>query len=67
MLELLAELNRDEGHTIVMVTHDPNAAAVAQRVVFLRDGRIESEGSPRALLDRLRSPGSRWLAAGDAS
>ena len=54
VLELLAELNRDEGHTIVMVTHDPDAAAVAGRVVFMRDGRIESDGLGRGLLDRLR-------------
>ncbi len=54
VLELLAELNRDEGHTIVMVTHDPNAAAVAQRVVFMRDGRIESDGLAKGLLERLR-------------
>jgi putative ABC transport system ATP-binding protein len=33
----------DEGQTAVMVTHDPGAAAMADRVVFLRDGRIASE------------------------
>jgi putative ABC transport system ATP-binding protein len=55
VLELLSDLNRDEGHTIVMVTHDPNAAAVAQRVVFMRDGRIESDGLAKGLLDRLRA------------
>ena len=43
VLELLAELNRAEGHTIVIVTHDPAAAAIAGRVVFLRDGRIAGE------------------------
>jgi putative ABC transport system ATP-binding protein len=43
VLELLAELNRTEGHTIVMVTHDPGAAAIASRVVFLRDGRRAGE------------------------
>ena len=48
VLELLGELNRDEGHTIVIVTHDPDAAAIAERVVFLRDGRIAERGSPRA-------------------
>jgi putative ABC transport system ATP-binding protein len=49
VLELLAELNRAEGHTIVMVTHDPAAAAIATRVVFLRDGRLagEVEGGSR--------------------
>jgi putative ABC transport system ATP-binding protein len=43
VLELLAELNRDEGHTIVLVTHDPSAAATAGRVLFLRDGRVAGE------------------------
>jgi putative ABC transport system ATP-binding protein len=43
VLRLLRELNETEGHTIVMVTHDPAAAATADRVVFLRDGRIAGE------------------------
>jgi len=43
VLRLLRELNLQEGHTIVMVTHDPSAAAMADRVVFLRDGRIAGE------------------------
>jgi putative ABC transport system ATP-binding protein len=33
----------DLGQTIVMVTHDPNAASYADRVVFLADGRIVGE------------------------
>ena len=40
VLELLQELNRQERHTIVMVTHDPGAAATAGMVVFLRDGKV---------------------------
>ena len=43
ILALLGELNRAEGHTIVMVTHDPAAAATAGRVVFLRDGLVAGE------------------------
>ncbi len=43
VLRLLRELNETEGRTIVMVTHDPAAAATADRVVFLRDGRIAGE------------------------
>jgi putative ABC transport system ATP-binding protein len=43
ILRLLRELSRAEGRTIVMVTHDPSAAAVADRVVFLRDGRVAGE------------------------
>ena len=55
ILTLLAELNRAEGHTIVMVTHDPAAAATAGRVVFLRDGRVSGEvegGSAQRVADR---------------
>jgi putative ABC transport system ATP-binding protein len=33
----------DDGQTVVMVTHDPTAAALADRVVFLRDGGIVGE------------------------
>jgi putative ABC transport system ATP-binding protein len=54
VLELLSELNRSEGHTIVIVTHDPGAAAIASRVVFLRDGRIAGEvegGSTQRVID----------------
>jgi putative ABC transport system ATP-binding protein len=43
ILQLLRRLSRTEGRTIVMVTHDPSAAAVADRVVFLRDGRVAGE------------------------
>jgi putative ABC transport system ATP-binding protein len=46
--------------TIVMVTHDPNAAAYADRVVFLADGRIaaEVEGpTADAILDQMRKLG----------
>jgi len=43
VLELLRELNRTEGQTLVLVTHDPAAAATAGRVVFLRDGRVVGE------------------------
>jgi putative ABC transport system ATP-binding protein len=43
ILELLRELGDTERQTVVMVTHDPGAAAIADRVVFLRDGRVAGE------------------------
>ena len=50
--EVLGFLRRsvdDFGQTIVMVTHDPNAASYADRVLFLADGRIVDEmASPSA-------------------
>jgi putative ABC transport system ATP-binding protein len=43
VLDLLRELSDAEEQTVVMVTHDPGAAAIADRVVFLRDGRVAGE------------------------
>ena len=40
LLDLLAEMHRREGMTLVMATHDPSVAARAQRLVELRDGRV---------------------------
>jgi putative ABC transport system ATP-binding protein len=42
VLELIKDFNKD-GQTIVMVTHDIKSASYANRVVFLKDGRIEGE------------------------
>ncbi len=43
ILDLLQALNRDYGKTIVMVTHDPHAAARAGRTVYLNKGRLHHE------------------------
>jgi len=54
VLRILRELNRSERRTILMVTHDVTAAAVADRVVFLRDGRSAGEvagGSAQRVID----------------
>jgi len=42
IMEVFAELST-RGKTIIMVTHEPNIAARADRVITLRDGRIESD------------------------
>jgi putative ABC transport system ATP-binding protein len=43
ILELLQGLNREQGKTIVMVTHDPHAAARATRTLYLDKGRLSAE------------------------
>jgi putative ABC transport system ATP-binding protein len=43
ILDLLQALNRDHGKTIVMVTHDPHAAARAQRTLHLEKGQLVTE------------------------
>lgn len=44
IMELLTNLNREEGITIIMVTHEPDMAAYADRLIQFRDGQIESDG-----------------------
>ena len=43
VMNLLTSLNRDDGITIVMVTHEPDMAAYADRVIHFLDGRIASD------------------------
>jgi lipoprotein-releasing system ATP-binding protein len=42
IMELLASLNRTDGLTVVMVTHDESVAALADRIVRLSEGRTET-------------------------
>jgi putative ABC transport system ATP-binding protein len=46
VLELLTELRRREGTTLILVTHDPAVAALAGRRIHLRDGRVEKDETP---------------------
>jgi putative ABC transport system ATP-binding protein len=43
ILSLLKEINREQGCTIVMVTHSDEAARYGDRTIVLRDGRVEKE------------------------
>ena len=61
ILSFLRNAVRELGQTVVMVTHDPTAAAYADRAVFLADGRIVDElinPSAERVLDRMKSFGS---------
>ena len=41
VMQLLRKLNTESGVTLIVVTHDPEVAAFADRIVYLRDGGIE--------------------------
>jgi putative ABC transport system ATP-binding protein len=47
IMALIGALNRERGITVLMVTHEPDVAACAQRVVRFVDGRVESDGPDR--------------------
>lgn len=58
VLGFLRDSVRELGQTVVMVTHDPVAAAYADRVIFLSDGRLVDEmAQPTAdrVLDRMKA------------
>jgi putative ABC transport system ATP-binding protein len=45
ILSLLREINRENGCTIVMVTHSQEAAGYGDRTIFFRDGKVEKEST----------------------
>ena len=45
IMDLLRRLNREQGVTLLLVTHDPEAASFADRIIQLRDGQIAGEGA----------------------
>ena len=46
IMDLVTSLNRDQGITVIMVTHETDIAAYAERIVRFVDGRVESD-APR--------------------
>ncbi len=54
VLGLLTEVNAD-GQTIVMVTHESDIAAMADRLVLIRDGMVEYDGAPSTAPRRLEA------------
>ena len=50
IMDLLRELNRSQGLTLILVTHDPGVGAQCDRIVRMRDGEVvgEERGTPAA-------------------
>ena len=65
IMGILARLNAERGITIVLVTHEPDIAAYARRVIVFRDGHIESDAPvQRSGAPPRRRPVSLWALLG---
>ncbi|PDT17961.1 macrolide ABC transporter ATP-binding protein [Rhizobium sp. J15] len=53
IMDLMTRLNREQGITIVMVTHEPDIAAYAQRLLRFVDGKLETELEHRRRADHV--------------
>ena len=56
IMDIIVRLNRDEGLTVVLVTHEPDIGAYADRVITMRDGAILSDERKVAPAGEVRSP-----------
>jgi len=65
IMEMFDQLHA-EGITIVLVTHDPEVGARAQRVVRLKDGQVESDGPSPLRVAREQARAAEWARAGVA-
>ena len=63
VLRLLRQAVDEFGQTVVMVTHDPEAAAYADRLLILRDGEIVHDAAPGLDGRRDRADEAAWLSA----
>jgi ABC-type lipoprotein export system ATPase subunit len=53
ILQMFQKLNKDEGLTIILVTHDPSVAQHAKRTIHIRDGLIENGAPVENLVEKI--------------
>jgi ABC-type lipoprotein export system ATPase subunit len=58
---LIGDLAREEGATTVIVSHDPRSAAIADRIVRVRDGRVSDEAASGEVEERIVVGRGGWL------
>ena len=53
MIETVERLNREEGMTVVLITHHMDEATHAGRVIAMNDGEIVADGTPEAVFSQV--------------
>ena len=64
IMRIISELNRNEGITVVLVTHEPEIAAHADRVLTFRDGEIVADASHEQYLQSSGAPSAERASGG---
>jgi putative ABC transport system ATP-binding protein len=67
VLHMLLRSNRELGQTTLMITHNPEAASIASRILYMRDGEIVREEKGARADAALPAPDAAWPAANAAS
>jgi putative ABC transport system ATP-binding protein len=62
VLQMLMRSNRELGQTTLMITHNPEAASIASRILYMRDGELVREEKGSAADSALYSPAGTLLA-----
>ncbi|HXQ14743.1 MAG TPA: ABC transporter permease [Caulobacteraceae bacterium] len=56
ILEVIRKLNREQGVTVILVTHEADIGAYADRLIVMRDGKVESDQKQVAVGDATSAP-----------
>lgn len=63
VMDTVKRLNREKGITVILITHHMDEAAQAQRVVVLKKGKVELDGTPQEVFSQIEKLHSLGLAA----
>jgi putative ABC transport system ATP-binding protein len=65
IMGIFERLNKEQGLTVVLVTHDPDISAHAQRIIHIRDGQVDTTVAPHepipAVVSSAQSAPSLWM------
>ena len=67
VINTVMRLNREQGITVVLITHFMEEAALADRLIIMHEGRINLEGAPRDVLIQIDKPKELSLEAPEAA